>query len=69
MELQLDQLAARDRYKLLVGTVVPRPIALVSSIDEHGRINAAPFSFFNAMGSDPPMLVLGVGNRAGKPKE
>lgn len=63
MEFEMAQLAPRDRYKLLISTVVPRPIALVTSLDENGRINAAPFSFFNAMGSDPPLLVLGVGDR------
>lgn len=63
MIFDLQTLAPRDRYKLLVGTVVPRPIALVTSLDERGLVNAAPFSFFNAVGSDPPLVVLGVGNR------
>jgi flavin reductase (DIM6/NTAB) family NADH-FMN oxidoreductase RutF len=64
MQFDMAQLAPRDRYKLLVSTVVPRPIALVTSIDESGRVNAAPFSFFNVMGSDPPLLVLGIGDRS-----
>lgn len=64
MQFDMTQLAARDRYKLLVSTVVPRPIALVTSRDEAGRVNAAPFSFFNVVGSDPPLVVLGVGNRS-----
>ena len=46
-------------YKLLVSTVLPRPIAFVTSLDPDGRPNAAPFSFFNAMGSEPPVVVLG----------
>ncbi|MGO7969181.1 hypothetical protein ACC720_38590, partial [Rhizobium ruizarguesonis] len=37
----------RERYKLMIGTIIPRPIALVTTVDEDGRINAAPFSFFN----------------------
>lgn len=65
MEFDLRLLEARDRYKLLVGIVVPRPIALVTTIDLKGRINAAPFSFFNVMGSDPPLVVLGIGDRPG----
>jgi flavin reductase (DIM6/NTAB) family NADH-FMN oxidoreductase RutF len=70
MDLDLRQLAARDRYKLLVSTVVPRPIALVTSIGLEGDVNAAPFSFFNAVGSDPPMVVLGIGDRSpGVPKD
>src|SRR6266436_2715381 len=42
-------LSARERYKLMIGTVVPRPIALVTTVDPNGRINAAPFSFFNRL--------------------
>jgi flavin reductase (DIM6/NTAB) family NADH-FMN oxidoreductase RutF len=49
-------------YKLLTSLVVPRPIAWVSSRDDRGGINLAPFSFFNLMGADPPIVVLGVGN-------
>src|SRR4051794_34043997 len=64
MRFDMDKLAGRDRYKLLTGVVVPRPIALVTTIDAKGGINAAPFSFFNAMGADPALVVLGVGNRS-----
>jgi flavin reductase (DIM6/NTAB) family NADH-FMN oxidoreductase RutF len=56
------ELSARDKYKLLIGTVVPRPIALVTTVDPDGRINAAPFSFFNCLSADPPILALGVEN-------
>ena len=55
-------LSARDRYKLMIGTVTPRPIALVTTVDLEGRINAAPFSFFNCLSADPPILALGVEN-------
>ena len=51
---------ANDAYKLLVSTVVPRPIALATTVDANGRINAAPFSFFNAVSSVPPVVVLGI---------
>lgn len=50
----------RERYKLLIGAVVPRPIALVTTVDENGTVNAAPFSFFNCLSADPPILALGV---------
>ena len=50
----------RDAYKLLVSTVVPRPIALATTVDGDGRVNAAPFSFFNAVSSVPPVVVLGI---------
>jgi flavin reductase (DIM6/NTAB) family NADH-FMN oxidoreductase RutF len=49
-----------DRYKLLYGVVVPRPIALVTTCDENGLVNAAPFSFFNVFSEDPPLVVLGL---------
>ncbi|TCU20438.1 flavin reductase family protein [Rhizobium sullae] len=55
-------LSERERYKLMIGTIVPRPIALVTTVDENGRINAAPFSFFNCLSADPPILALGVEN-------
>ncbi|MEK1892205.1 MAG: flavin reductase family protein, partial [Rhizobium sp.] len=57
-----ETLSERERYKLMIGTIIPRPIALVTTVDEHGRINAAPFSFFNCLSADPPILALGVEN-------
>jgi len=60
MHFDLAQIPAADAYKLLVSTVVPRPIALVTTVDGKGRVNAAPFSFFNAVSSVPPVVVLGV---------
>lgn len=56
-------LSAREKYKLMIGAIVPRPIALVTTVDREGRINAAPFSFFNCLSSDPPIVALGVENR------
>ena len=57
-------------YKLLAGLVVPRPIALVTTMDNEGRTNAAPFSFFNIMGTEPPMAVIAPSNRDdGTPKD
>jgi flavin reductase (DIM6/NTAB) family NADH-FMN oxidoreductase RutF len=50
-----------ERYKLLGGLVVPRPIALVTTRDPDGRDNAAPFSFFNVLAEEPPLVVLGLG--------
>ena len=56
-------LAPQDRYKLLISTVVPRPIAWVVTQSLEGRLNAAPFSFFNVFGGDPPVVVIGIGGR------
>src|SRR5207249_9406563 len=47
-----------DVYYLLVGIVTPRPIAWVTTIDSDGRVNLAPFSFFNAFGANPPVVVF-----------
>lgn len=62
LSFDFQQLSAREKYKILIGSVVPRPIALVTTIDAEGRANAAPFSFFNALSADPPILALGVEN-------
>ncbi|MFS8045893.1 flavin reductase family protein [Rhizobium sp. BR 314] len=56
------RLGARERYKLMIGTIIPRPIALVTTVDENGRFNAAPFSFFNCLSADPPIVAIGVEN-------
>jgi flavin reductase (DIM6/NTAB) family NADH-FMN oxidoreductase RutF len=61
MEFDLAGLSARDRYKLLGGLVIPRPIALVTSRSPQGHDNAAPFSFFNVLAEEPPIVVLGLG--------
>lgn len=60
-EAAMASLHPRDRYKLLSASVVPRPIAFVTSVGEDGLVNAAPFSFFNAVSSVPPVVVLGIG--------
>lgn len=60
MHFDLAKMPKQDGYKLLVSTVVPRPIALATTVDAEGRVNAAPFSFFNAVSSDPPVVVLGI---------
>lgn len=53
-------LSPRERYKLLIGTIVPRPIAWVTTVDSNGVVNAAPFSFFNCLSADPAIVALGV---------
>lgn len=60
MRFDLDQLATSVAYKLLAATVVPRPIAWVTTLSSDGVINAAPYSFFNVMGSAPPTVALGL---------
>lgn len=53
----------RNVYKLLVATIGPRPIAWVTTKDVDGTVNAAPFSFFNAMSGEPPVIAFGIGGR------
>lgn len=62
-------IAPRDRYKLLASTILPRPIAWVVTESPEGRRNAAPFSFFNLFSDEPPVVCLGIGGRAGEPKD
>ena len=63
MEIALNTLKPSDRYKVLASLVTPRPIAWVTTIDGLGRVNAAPFSFFNVFGSNPPLVAFAPGNK------
>lgn len=60
MYIAFDEITPRTRYNLLVATVVPRPIALVTTLSADGIVNAAPFSFFNVFSEDPALAVLGL---------
>lgn len=64
MVFDLENAGNAVAYKLLTGLVAPRPIALVTSLDENGGLNAAPFSAYNYLCTDPPILALGVNNRS-----
>jgi flavin reductase (DIM6/NTAB) family NADH-FMN oxidoreductase RutF len=63
VEFDFSRLASSDGYKLIVSTVVPRPIAWVVTQSATGQLNAGPFSFFNAMSGDPPVVSIGIGRR------
>lgn len=56
-------------YKLLTGTVVPRPIGWISTVATNGTQNLAPYSFFNAVSADPPHVLFASGRRAGSDKD
>ena len=62
-------LTQRENYKLLSGSVLPRPIAFVTSQDQEGHLNAAPFSFFNVVSSHPPMIMISTGRTEGVRKD
>jgi flavin reductase (DIM6/NTAB) family NADH-FMN oxidoreductase RutF len=61
--IRFADLTARQAYKVMIGTVVPRPIAWVTTVSPEGVVNAAPYSFFNCLSADPPILALGVENK------
>jgi flavin reductase (DIM6/NTAB) family NADH-FMN oxidoreductase RutF len=63
LKFDLEKTSQSEVYKLLIGLIAPRPIALITSLDEQGRLNAAPFSAFNYLGTDPPIVAVGVANR------
>lgn len=70
MDFELSSLSPNVRYKILTALVVPRPIAWVTSLDPEGRVNAAPFSFFNVLGNRPPLVAFAPGDRPdGRPKD
>ncbi|HBU81826.1 MAG TPA: flavin reductase family protein [Paenibacillus sp.] len=64
------ELTGRENYKLMSGSVVPRPIAFVTTLSQDGSvINAAPFSFFNVVSSDPPLLSISIARKEGIMKD
>ncbi len=70
MELDLENEYADRAYQILASLVTPRPIALVTTLSEDGCVNAAPFSFFNLLGADPPICAFAPGDRDdGTPKD
>jgi flavin reductase (DIM6/NTAB) family NADH-FMN oxidoreductase RutF len=65
MKFEMDKTPARQIYNLLIGLVAPRPIAWVTSMDEAGRLNAAPFSSYNYLCANTPIVGMGVTDRPG----
>jgi flavin reductase (DIM6/NTAB) family NADH-FMN oxidoreductase RutF len=59
-EVDFAAITSYQRYKLMASLIVPRPIALVTTLGENGVANAAPFSMFNMMGEDPPILMISI---------
>ena len=70
IELDLLTTHADRAYAILAGLVTPRPIAWVTTLNEDGSVNAAPFSFFNVFGAEPPLVIFAPGDRDdGSPKD
>ena len=64
MDLTLAELPQRERYKLLIGLVIPRPVAWISTRSANGVANCAPFSFFNVISEEPPLCILSFNRRS-----
>ena len=70
MQLDFTALPAREAYQWMIATILPRPIAWVSTISAEGRTNLAPFSFFQGITANPPILMfVPVNNRQGQKKD
>lgn len=64
-----SEISERDNYKLLIGSIIPRPIAFVTSKSDLGTLNGAPFSYFNIVSSNPPLISLSIQRKDGKMKD
>ncbi|WP_332697502.1 flavin reductase family protein [Halalkalibacter lacteus] len=64
-----NDLAERDNYKFLTGSIIPRPVAVVTTLSNDGILNAAPFSYFNVVSSNPPMISISVQRKNGEMKD
>ena len=60
MQIDMRTASFADRYKIVNSTITPRPIAWITSVSKDGVVNAAPYSFFNAVGTEPPLITLGL---------
>ncbi|MGD6833538.1 flavin reductase family protein [Sutcliffiella halmapala] len=59
----------RENYKFLIGSIIPRPIAFVTTLSEDGTLNGAPFSYFNIVSSNPPLISLSIQRQEGRQKD
>lgn len=69
MKYLANELSQKENYKFLSGAIIPRPIAFVTTVSEEGVVNAAPFSFFNIVSSDPPVVSISVQRQNGEMKD
>ncbi|MBU9720106.1 MULTISPECIES: flavin reductase family protein [Bacillaceae] len=69
LSLQPNALTKRENYHLLSTTIVPRPIAFVTSLSDSGVLNGAPFSFFNVVSAEPPLISISIGRKNGVKKD
>lgn len=67
--LSANQLTQQENYKLLIGSIIPRPVALVTTESIEGVVNIAPFSFFNIVSSDPAIVSIAIQRKNGQEKD
>jgi len=67
--LKTEGMSTEEAYRLIVGCVAPRPVAWITTRDDAGRVNAAPFSSYNYVAHSPPMLAVNIGSRKGELKD
>lgn len=69
ISLNPEELSERDNYKFLIGSIIPRPIALITSLSEDNILNLAPFSYFNIVTSNPPIVAVAFQRKEGQFKD
>jgi len=69
MRIDFADIDRQLKYKIMTASIIPRPPALVTTVDSAGTPNAAPYSFFNGFSDDPPLVGLGIARRASGPKK
>ncbi|MBU8880886.1 flavin reductase family protein [Bacillus sp. FJAT-29790] len=69
LSIDPTSISERENYKFLIGSIIPRPIAFVTTLSEEGVLNGAPFSYFNIVSSNPPMISLSIQRSQGKQKD
>ncbi|MGG3467912.1 flavin reductase family protein [Neobacillus pocheonensis] len=69
LSIDPNTLPAKENYKFLIGSIIPRPIAFVTSISEEGVLNGAPFSYFNIVSANPPLLSISIQRNGGNRKD
>ncbi len=69
LSIDPESMSERENYKLLIGSIIPRPIAFVTTMSKDGVLNGAPFSYFTIVSSNPPMISLSIQRSNGKMKD
>ncbi|MNI56816.1 Flavin reductase like domain protein [compost metagenome] len=69
LSIDPSSISERENYKFLTGSIIPRPIAFVTTVSDDGVLNGAPFSYFNIVSSNPPMISLSIQRKDGQSKD